>query len=45
MEKINVYNLIVLDESGSMGVIRNSAISGCNETIQSIRATQNKYKD
>ena len=45
MEKINVYNLIVLDESGSMDSIRNSAISGCNETIQSIRATQDKYKD
>ncbi|MBR4839130.1 MAG: VWA domain-containing protein [Paludibacteraceae bacterium] len=45
MEKINVYNLIVLDESGSMDSIRNSAISGCNETIQSIRATQNKYRE
>lgn len=45
MEKMNVYNLIVLDESGSMGSIKAAAVSGCNETIQSIRSTQAKYKD
>lgn len=45
MEKLNVYNLIVLDESGSMSSIRNAAITGCNETIQSIRSTQVKFKE
>lgn len=36
------YHLIVLDASGSMGCIRRNALSGCNETIQSIRSLQAK---
>lgn len=32
-----IYNLIILDESGSMGSIYNQALTGCNETIQTIR--------
>jgi len=36
------YHLIVLDASGSMGCIRQNALSGCNETIQSIVSMQNK---
>lgn len=36
----SVYHLIVLDESGSMGCIRRATISGCNETIQTIRMMQ-----
>ncbi|MBR1928130.1 MAG: VWA domain-containing protein [Paludibacteraceae bacterium] len=32
------YHLIVLDASGSMDCIRKTALSGCNETIQSIRS-------
>ncbi len=35
-----VYHLIVLDESGSMFNLRNATISGCNETIQTVRALQ-----
>ena len=43
--KTEIYNLIVLDESGSMGCVRNQTISGCNETINTIRAAQEKYAD
>ncbi|MDY6250114.1 MAG: VWA domain-containing protein [Bacteroidaceae bacterium] len=32
-----IHNLIVLDESGSMEVIKKEAFSGLNETLQSIR--------
>ena len=32
-----IHNLIVLDESGSMEVIKKEAFSGLNETFQSIR--------
>ena len=35
-----IYNLIVLDASGSMYSIRNEAIAGVVETIQTIRAAQ-----
>ncbi len=37
-----VYNLIVLDRSGSMSSIRNQAIAGVNETVGTIRAAQAK---
>lgn len=40
-----VFNLIVLDESGSMQSIKNQAISGINETIQSIRSNQQQYEN
>lgn len=33
------YNLIILDESGSMSPVRHETISGCNETLNSIRNT------
>lgn len=35
-----IYNLIVLDESGSMDDIREQALTGVNETIQTIRQAQ-----
>ena len=35
-----IYNLIVLDASGSMYSIRNEAIAGVVETVQTIRAAQ-----
>ena len=35
-----VFNLIILDESGSMCRIEKQAVDGVNETIQSIRAAQ-----
>lgn len=38
--KQKIYNLIVLDASGSMYSIRNEAIAGVVETIQTIRTAQ-----
>ena len=36
----STYNLIILDESGSMSDVRGATISGCNETLASIRNIQ-----
>ena len=41
--KTKIYNLIILDASGSMISIKKQAIDGVNETVQTIRAAQNKY--
>jgi len=41
----HVYNLIIVDESGSMHVIRKQAFAGMNETIQTIRQMQQKFPD
>ncbi|MFY9115588.1 MAG: vWA domain-containing protein [Bacteroidales bacterium] len=41
--KKKIYNLIVLDESGSMSDIRQATISGLNETIQTISNAQKKH--
>lgn len=38
--EIRFYNLLILDESGSMDSIRAQALSGVNETIQTIRTAQ-----
>lgn len=35
-----VHNLIILDESGSMGAIYQPALTGVNETLQTIRQAQ-----
>lgn len=43
--KRKVFNLLILDESGSMSSIEKATISGLNETIQSIRHAQEKYSD
>lgn len=43
--KTRIFNLIILDESGSMSSIEREAISGVNETIQTIRAAQKNYED
>lgn len=43
--KTRIFNLIILDESGSMSNIEQEAISGVNETIQTIRAAQKKYEE
>lgn len=43
--KTRVYNLVILDESGSMGSIRNAAIQGFNETLGGIRSAQEKFKE
>lgn len=43
MEFKNIINLVILDASGSMESIYNQALSGVNETIQSIRKSQKDY--
>lgn len=43
--KTKVYNLIVLDESGSMSGVTEQTILGCNETIEAIRASQAQFSD
>ena len=43
--KTQIYNLIILDKSGSMSSIANAAISGFNETIGGIRSAQERFKD
>lgn len=40
-----VFNLIIVDESGSMSVIRKQAFAGMNETLQTVREMQKKYPD
>ena len=43
--KTQIYNLIILDKSGSMSSIAKAAISGFNETIGGIRSAQERFKD
>ncbi len=43
--KTEIYNLIILDESGSMGGVKRQTISGCNETLNTIRTAQEKFAD
>lgn len=43
--EIRFYNLLILDESGSMDSIRAQALSGVNETIQTIRTAQQENPD
>ena len=40
-----VYNLIILDESGSMSVVSGQTISGCNETLNGIRSSAAEDKE
>jgi hypothetical protein len=42
-DKAKVYNLIVLDKSGSMCSIADAAIAGFNETVGGIRSAQKRY--
>lgn len=43
--KTRIFNLIIIDESGSMQSIKKAAIDSVNETIQSVRAAQKQYED
>ena len=43
--KTRIFNLIILDESGSMMSIKKEAIDSVNETMQTIRAAQKKHTD
>lgn len=40
-----VFNLIVVDESGSMCVIEKQALAGLNETIQTVKKVQDVHPD
>ena len=42
--KTRIFNLIIIDESGSMQSIKKEAIDSVNETIQTIRAAQKKHE-
>lgn len=43
--KQRIFNLIILDESGSMWNIAKQAVDGVNETVQTIRAAQARHGD
>lgn len=43
--KTRIFNLIIIDESGSMQSIKKAAIDSVNETIQTIRSAQGKHED
>ena len=43
--KTRVFNLIILDASGSMQSIKQSAIDSVNETLQTIRSAQSRHDD
>lgn len=42
---MNVYNLLIIDESGSMDPIREQALSGINETMNGIRNARTEHPD
>ncbi len=44
-EKTQIYNLVVLDKSGSMGCIRRAAMEGFNETLAGIKKAQQEYAE
>ena len=43
--KAKIYNLIIIDESGSMSNLREVTLSGVNETLGTIREAQKQYGD
>lgn len=43
--KTKVFNVIILDKSGSMECIRQAAIDGFNETLNGIKVAQEKYAE
>lgn len=43
--KARIYNLIIVDESGSMSYLREATLSGVNETINTIRQAQKDFAD
>jgi len=44
-QKEKIYNLIIVDESGSMDHLLESTLSGLNEVISGIRSAQLKYAE
>lgn len=45
MKRTQVFNVIILDRSGSMECIRKAAVEGFNETLASIKKAQEKFAD
>jgi hypothetical protein len=45
MKTDKVYNLIILDESGSMESIKQATISGFNELVQTIRGIETRHPE
>ena len=43
--KTQIFNVVILDQSGSMSSLREAAVSGLNETIAGIRKAQEHYAD
>ena len=44
-EKTQVYNVVILDKSGSMSSIRRAAVDGFNETLAGIQKAQEKFSE
>ena len=44
-ETHKVFNLIILDESGSMSSIKSATIQGFNEVVQTIKGVQEQFPD
>ena len=44
-KKTQVFNVIILDRSGSMECIRRAAVEGFNETLAGIKKAQEKFAD
>ena len=44
-KKTKVFNVVILDKSGSMQMIREAAVSGFNETLNGIKKAQEKFAD
>ena len=42
-EKARIYNMIIVDESGSMCGLKQATLSGINETINTIKSAQKAY--
>lgn len=45
INKTQIFNVIILDKSGSMNEIRKAAITGFNETLSGIKKAQEKYAE
>lgn len=45
MQKTQIFNVIILDRSGSMQRIRQAAVDGFNETLVGIKKAQEKFAD
>lgn len=43
--KAQIYNLLIVDESGSMSPLHHATLTGINETLNTIRQAQKDYAD